>query len=105
MVRLPSGETAQRSDRMLRFIGQVSNTDHENVNVGKAGKTRHKGIRPTVRGSVMNRMTIRTVVAKVNRRSAVRDRFRRGANRLWGYKTRKKHSSSDKFIVRRRNAK
>ncbi|MCI8817003.1 MAG: 50S ribosomal protein L2, partial [Angelakisella sp.] len=54
MVRLPSGELRNVSDKCMATIGQVGNIDHENVNIGKAGRTRHLGIRPTVRGSVMN---------------------------------------------------
>ena len=54
LVRLPSGELRNVPINCKATIGQVSNIDHENVNLGKAGRTRHKGIRPTVRGSVMN---------------------------------------------------
>ena len=54
LVRLPSGEMRKIPSNCMASIGQVSNIDHENVNLGKAGKTRHRGIRPTVRGSVMN---------------------------------------------------
>ncbi len=54
MVRLPSGELRNVPDNCMATIGVVSNADHSNVNIGKAGRTRHMGIRPTVRGSVMN---------------------------------------------------
>ena len=54
LLRLPSGELRNVSQLCYASIGTVSNLDHENVNRGKAGKTRHLGIRPTVRGSVMN---------------------------------------------------
>ena len=53
-VRLPSGEVRLVRPNCIAVIGQVGNIDHENVHVGKAGRTRHMGIRPTVRGSVMN---------------------------------------------------
>ena len=53
LVRLPSGELRNVPINCKATIGQVSNIDHENVNHGKAGRTRHLGIRPTVRGSVM----------------------------------------------------
>ena len=54
LIRLPSGELRNVSQLCYATIGQVSNIDHENVNLGKAGRVRHMGIRPTVRGSVMN---------------------------------------------------
>ena len=53
-VRLPSGEVRYIRTNCVATIGQVGNVDHENVHIGKAGRTRHMGIRPTVRGSVMN---------------------------------------------------
>ena len=61
-------------------IGVVGNGDHNLVNIGKAGRKRHMGIRPTVRGSVMNRMTIRMVVVKVRQESVVRVRVHLGVN-------------------------
>ena len=54
LLRLPSGELRNVPVECMATIGQVGNTDHENVKIGKAGRTRHLGIRPTVRGSVMN---------------------------------------------------
>ena len=54
LLRLPSGEMRNVPEQCMATIGQVSNIDHENVKIGKAGRTRHMGIRPTVRGSVMN---------------------------------------------------
>src|SRR5699024_699169 len=54
LVRLPSGEMLNIPLNCMATIGQVSNLVHENVNIGKAGRTRHMGVRPTVRGSVMN---------------------------------------------------
>lgn len=54
LLRLPSGELRNVSDNCMATIGVVSNLDHENVNYGKAGRVRHMGVRPTVRGSVMN---------------------------------------------------
>jgi len=53
-VRMPSGETRLISERCMATIGQVGNTDHSNVNLGKAGRKRWMGIRPTVRGSAMD---------------------------------------------------
>ncbi len=105
MVRLPSGELRRVPVGCMATIGQVSNIDHENVNVGKAGKTRHMGIRPTVRGSVMNPND--HPHGGGEGKSPI---GRPGPVTPWGkptlgYKTRKKHHRSDKFIVRRRNAK
>ena len=53
-VRLPSGEVRYIRTNCTACIGQVGNLDHENIHIGKAGRTRHMGVRPTVRGSVMN---------------------------------------------------
>lgn len=64
MVRLPSGELRNVQLNCMASIGQVGNIDHENVNIGKAGRTRHMGIRPTVRGSVMNPCDHPTVVVE-----------------------------------------
>lgn len=105
LIRLPSGELRNVSQRCIATVGQVSNIDHENVNVGKAGRTRHMGIRPTVRGSVMNPCD--HPHGGGEGKSPV---GRPGPVTPWGkpalgYKTRSKHKSSDKFIVKRRNAK
>lgn len=105
LVRLPSGELRKVPQQCIATIGQVSNIDHENVNIGKAGRTRHLGIRPTVRGSVMNPCD--HPHGGGEGKSPV---GRPGPVTPWGkpalgYKTRGKHNSSDKFIVKRRNAK
>ena len=105
LVRLPSGEMRKIAINCMATIGQVSNIDHENVNVGKAGKTRHKGIRPTVRGSVMNPCD--HPHGGGEGKSPV---GRPGPVTPWGkpalgYKTRAKHNRTDKFIVKRRNGK
>ena len=105
LVRLPSGELRNVPISCKATIGQVSNIDHENVNIGKAGRTRHMGIRPTVRGSVMNPND--HPHGGGEGKSPV---GRPGPVTPWGkpalgYKTRKKHHRSDKFIVRRRNGK
>ncbi len=105
LVRLPSGEMRKVAISCMATIGQVSNIDHENVNVGKAGKTRHKGIRPTVRGSVMNPCD--HPHGGGEGKSPV---GRPGPVTPWGkpalgYKTRAKHNRTDKFIVKRRNGK
>lgn len=105
MVRLPSGELRNIPDSCYATIGQVGNIDAENVNYGKAGRRRHMGWRPTVRGSVMNPCD--HPHGGGEGKSPV---GRPGPVTPWGkpalgYKTRSKHNRSDKFIVKRRNAK
>ncbi len=105
LVRLPSGEMRKIPAGCMASIGQVSNIDHENVSLGKAGRTRHLGIRPTVRGSVMNPND--HPHGGGEGKSPV---GRPGPVTPWGkpalgYKTRKTHNRTDKFIVKRRNGK
>ena len=105
MVRLPSGELRNVLDNCMATIGVVSNADHSNVNIGKAGRTRHMGIRPTVRGSVMNPND--HPHGGGEGKSPV---GRPGPVTPWGkpalgYKTRKTKNRTDKFIVKRRNGK
>ena len=104
-VRLPSGEVRYIRMNCTACIGQVGNLDHENVHIGKAGRTRHMGIRPTVRGSVMNPCD--HPHGGGEGRSPI---GRSGPVTPWGkpalgYKTRKTKNRTDKFIVKRRNAK
>ena len=105
LVRLPSGELRNVPVNCVATIGQVGNIDHENVSIGKAGRKRHMGWRPTVRGSVMNPCDHPHCGGEG--KSPV---GRPGPVTPWGkpalgYKTRAKHHRSDKFIVKRRNAK
>lgn len=105
LVRLPSGELRNIPQGCKATIGQVGNIDHENVNYGKAGRIRHMGIRPTVRGSVMN--PVDHPHGGGEGKSPI---GRPGPVTPWGkptlgYKTRDKHHRSDKFIVKRRGAK
>ena len=104
-VRLPSGEV-----RIIRLdckatIGQVGNIEHNTVKIGKAGKKRHMGIRPTVRGSVMNPCDHPhgggEGKSPIGRPSPVTP----WGKPALGYKTRNKKARTDKFIVKRRNAK
>ena len=104
-IRLPSGEV-----RIVRLdckatIGQVGNIEHDTVKIGKAGKTRHMGIRPTVRGSVMNPCDHPhgggEGKSPIGRPSPVTP----WGKPALGYKTRNKKARTDKFIVRRRNGK
>ena len=104
-VRLPSGEVRIVRLECKATIGQVGNLEHETVKLGKAGKTRHKGIRPTVRGSVMNPCD--HPHGGGEGKSPV---GRPGPVTPWGkpalgYKTRNKKSRTEKFIVRHRNGK
>ena len=104
-VRLPSGEVRYIRTNCLACIGQVGNLDHENIHIGKAGRTRHMGIRPTVRGSVMNPND--HPHGGGEGRSPI---GRSGPVTPWGkpalgYKTRKTKNPTDKFIVKRRNGK
>lgn len=105
LLRLPSGELRNVPAACMATIGQVGNTDHENVKIGKAGRKRNMGWRPTVRGSVMNPND--HPHGGGEGKSPV---GRPGPVTPWGkpalgYKTRKKHKSSDKLIVKRRNSK
>ena len=104
-VRLPSGEVRLVALNCMATIGQVGNLDHENVSIGKAGRKRHMGWRPTVRGSVMNPCDHPNGGGEG--RSPV---GRPGPVTPWGkpalgLKTRKKKNLNDKFIVKRRNDK
>ena len=104
-VRLPSGEMRKVRLECMATIGQVGNIDHANVHIGKAGRKRHMGIRPTVRGSVMNPND--HPHGGGEGKSPV---GRPGPVTPWGkpalgYKTRKTKNANDKFIVKRRNAK
>ena len=105
LIRLPSGELRNVAVNCMASIGTVSNLDHENVNLGKAGRTRHLGVRPTVRGSVMNPND--HPHGGGEGKSPV---GRPGPVTPWGkpalgYKTRSTKKSSNKFIVKRRNSK
>ena len=104
-VRLPSGEVRYVRMNCTACIGQVGNLDHENVHIGKAGRTRHMDIRPTVRGSVMN--------PNDHPHGGGEGRApvgRPGPVTPWGkpalgYKTRKGKNPTNKFIIKRRNSK
>ena len=105
LLRLPSGELRKVPAACMATIGQVGNTDHENVKIGSAGRKRNMGWRPTVRGSVMNPCD--HPHGGGEGKSPV---GRPGPVTPWGkpalgYKTRKTHNASDKYIVKRRNSK
>ena len=105
LVRLPSGELRNFSANCMATIGQVGNIDHENVSIGKAGRKRHMGWRPTVRGSVMNPCD--HPHGGGEGKSPI---GRPGPVTPWGkpamgYKTRKTKNRTEKFIVKHRNSK
>ena len=104
-VRLPSGEMRKVRLECFATIGQVGNIDHGNIHIGKAGRKRHMGVRPTVRGSVMN--PVDHPHGGGEGKSPI---GRPGPVTPWGkpalgYTTRKTKNKTDKFIVKRRNAK
>ena len=104
-VRLPSGEVRLARENCMATIGQVGNTDWANIHIGKAGRKRHMGWRPTVRGSVMNPND--HPHGGGEGKSPV---GRPGPVTPWGkpalgYKTRKTKNRTDKFIVKRRGSK
>jgi large subunit ribosomal protein L2 len=104
-VRLPSGEMRMVLVNCKATIGQVGNLDHENISIGKAGRKRWMGIRPTVRGVVMNPVDHPhgggEGKSPIGRPSPVTP----WGKPTLGFKTRKKNKKSDKFIVKRRNSK
>jgi large subunit ribosomal protein L2 len=105
LIKLPSGELRKIRVICMATIGQVGNLDHENVNIGKAGRKRHMGWRPTVRGSAMNPCDHphgggegKAPIGKPGPRTP-------WGKPTLGYKTRNKHHRTNKFIVKRCNAK
>ena len=103
-VRLPSGEVRLVRLNCRAAIGQVGNVDYENINIGKAGRKRHMGFRPTVRGVVMNPNDHPhgggEGKSPIGRPSPVTP----WGKPALGYKTRNKKNRTNKFIVKRRNA-
>ena len=107
LVKMPSGEIRKIHESCYATIGQVGNVDHMNVSAGKAGRSRWLGVRPTVRGSVMNPVD--------HPMGGGQGKSKGGGGRHhpmspWGqlskgFKTRRKHKTSSNFIVQRRNAK
>jgi large subunit ribosomal protein L2 len=104
-IRMPSGEHRMVRSNCMATIGQVGNADHANIHVGKAGRKRHMGIRPTVRGAAMN-----PVDHPHGGGEGKAPIGRPGPVTPWGkptlgYKTRKVKNPSDKYIVKRRGKK
>ena len=103
LVRLPSGEMRNIPVNCIATIGVVSNLDHENVNLGKAGRKRHMGVRPGSRGSVMNPCD-HPHGGGEGRAPVGHDSPRTPWGKpAMGLKTRKHHARSNKFIVKRAN--
>lgn len=104
-VRLPSGEVRLVSQECMATIGQVGNLEHENITIGKAGRSRWLGKRPVVRGVVMNPVDHPhgggEGKAPIGRKSPVTP----WGKPTLGYKTRRKNNKTDQYIVKRRNTK
>ncbi|MBE7063743.1 MAG: 50S ribosomal protein L2 [Clostridia bacterium] len=102
-VRLPSGEVRMVRINCMATIGQVGNIDHENISIGKAGRKRHMGIRPTVRGVVMNPNDHPHGGGEGKSPIGMPSPVTPWGKPALGLKTRKKNKESNKFIVKRRN--
>ncbi|MGN1310649.1 MAG: 50S ribosomal protein L2 [Clostridia bacterium] len=101
-VRLPSGEMRLVLSRCRATIGTIGNAEHSNIKLGKAGRKRHMGIRPTVRGSVMNPVDHPHGGGEGKAPVGHAGPLTPWGKPALGYKTRKKNKASDKFIVKRR---
>ncbi|WP_350343812.1 50S ribosomal protein L2 [Proteinivorax tanatarense] len=104
-VRLPSGETRLIHLDCYATIGQVGNIEHENISIGKAGKSRWLGKRPTVRGVVMNPADHPHGGGEGKAPIGLKSPVTPWGQPTLGYKTRKKNKSSDKYIIKRRKKK
>ncbi len=101
-LKLPSGEFRLVPVECRATIGQVGNIDHENITIGKAGRSRHMGIRPTVRGTAMNPVDHPHGGGEGRAPIGMPAPSTPWGKPALGYKTRKKNKKSDKYIVRRR---
>jgi large subunit ribosomal protein L2 len=104
-IRLTSGEVRQILGTCRATIGVVGNEDHNLVNIGKAGRNRHKGIRPTVRGSVMNPNDHPHGGGEGRTPIGRKSPMTPWGKKAMGVKTRSKKNPSNKYIVRRRDGK
>jgi large subunit ribosomal protein L2 len=102
-VRLPSGEVRRVFIECVATVGQLGNLDHENLNIGKAGRNRWKGIRPTVRGVAMNPVD-HPLGGGEGKTSGGRHPVTPWGQPTRGYKTRN-NKSTDRYIVKRREKK
>jgi large subunit ribosomal protein L2 len=103
-LRLPSGETRLVPVASLATVGQVGNLEHENVRIGKAGKSRWLGIRPSVRGVAMNPVD-HPLGGGEGKSSGGRHPVTPWGKPTKGYKTRRKRNTTSKYILRRRGKK
>ncbi len=101
LLRLPSGELRRVWGKNRATLGQVGNPEHENIEIGKAGRTRWLGVRPTVRGTAMN--PVDHPHGGGEGRSKGRHPVTPWGKPTKGYRTRPKGKASDKFITKRRN--
>ena len=101
-IRLPSGEVRLVPLKCRATIGQLGNIEHENLTIGKAGRSRWLGKRPTVRGSVMNPTDHPHGGGEGRAPIGLKRPLTPWGKPTLGYKTRKKNKDSDKYIVRRR---
>ena len=101
LLKLPSGELRRVRRNCRATVGQVGNVDHSNVSLGKAGRSRHRGRRPKVRGVVMNPVD-HPMGGGEGRSSGGRHPCTPWGKPTKGYKTRKRGKASDREIVRRR---
>ena len=101
-IRLPSGEMRLVRAKCRATIGTIGNTDHSNIKLGKAGRKRHMGIRPTVRGSVMNPVDHPHGGGEGRAPVGHSGPLTPWGKPALGYKTRKKNNRTDKYIVKRR---
>ena len=104
-VRLPSGEVRMVRIECRATIGQVGNIDYENISIGKAGRKRHMGWRPTVRGVVMNPCDHPHGGGEGKSPVGMPSPVTPWGKPTLGYKTRKKNKQSNKYIIKRRNGK
>lgn len=103
-VKLPSGEVRMINVECTASIGVIGNEQHQNIKIGKAGRSRHKGIRPTVRGVVMNAADHPHGGGDGGRHGMGKDPRTPWGQKTLGYKTRSRRKVSSKFIVRTRHA-
>lgn len=104
-VRMPSGEVRMILTECRATIGSIGNSDHSNITIGKAGRKRHMGIRPTVRGVVMNPNDHPHGGGEGRSPIGRKHPVTPWGKPALGHRTRKKNKPSDKFIVRRRYSK
>lgn len=104
-LRLPSGEMRMVLSVCRATIGQVGNIDHQNISIGKAGRKRHMGFRPTVRGVAMNPVDHPHGGGEGKAPIGMPSPVTPWGKPTLGYKTRNKRKASDKYIVKRRNSK